>query len=253
MKKIRVIWGYEVQSIEGTWVISDSPEYQINIDNTRGIGINNEAKKIAVLYEPQSILPGNYAEVLRNQNSYYKIFTHRKSLCDNDKVLHMPPFFPSWISESESIIYQKNKLVSMIASDKVMCDGHLYRQKIAGKFPYKNDLFGRGRNFIQNKIEGLRDYMFSVAMENEVSEIYYTEKILDCFLTGTIPIYWGSKEISSIFNPEGIIFLDDMDLADLKPELYYDRKNAIIDNFNRAKQIRSTSNHMIDYIIKKLS
>ena len=129
------------------WVISDSPEYQINIDNTRGIGINNEAKKIAVLYEPQSILPGNYAEVLRNQNSYYKIFTHRKSLCDNDKILHMPPFFPSWISESESIIYQKNKLVSMIASDKVMCDGHLYRQKIAGKFPYKHDLFGRGRNF----------------------------------------------------------------------------------------------------------
>jgi hypothetical protein len=37
---------------------------------------------------------------------------------------------------------------------------------------------------------------------------YFTEKIIDCFLTGTIPIYWGDPNIRDIFNPGGILFWD---------------------------------------------
>ena len=253
MKKVRIIWGYDAHSIDKTWEISDSPEYQINIDNTRGVKINNNSKKIAVLYEPKSILPNNYEDVIKNKELYYKIFTHQESLCDGDKIIHMPPFFPSWISHGDSKMYPKSKLVSMIASDKVMCSGHIYRQEVARNFPYKEHLFGRGRNFIENKIEGLKDYMFSVAMENEVSELYYTEKILDCFLTGTIPVYWGSRKISKIFNPDGIIFLDDINIDELSPDLYEEKIDAVLDNLQRAKDLKSTSNHMIDYIINKIS
>ena len=35
--------------------------------------------------------------------------------------------------------------------------------------------------------------MFSVCIENDVYDTYFTEKILDCFATGTIPIYKGTK------------------------------------------------------------
>ena len=46
-------------------------------------------------------------------------------------------------------------------------------------------------------------------MENSIAELYYTEKIIDCFLTGTVPIYWGTKRITDGFNKDGIIMLDD--------------------------------------------
>ena len=52
--------------------------------------------------------------------------------------------------------------------------------------------FGRGRGDMElkEKEDGLCDYMFSVAIEN--SNQYFSEKLLDCFLTGTIPIYYAT-------------------------------------------------------------
>ena len=46
-------------------------------------------------------------------------------------------------------------------------------------------------------------------MENSIADVYYTEKILDCFLSGTIPIYWGTERINDRFDKSGIIMLDD--------------------------------------------
>ena len=253
MKKVNIIWNYQVNSNEGTWENSKTPDYLFYIDNSSRINNITNSKNVLVLYEPNSILPDNYSYLDTNKDRIDFAFTHRLDICDGKKVIHMPPFFPSWISGDHAKIYEKNKLVSMIASDKIMCKGHEYRQEIANSFPYHDDLFGRGRNFIENKIDGLRDYMFSVAMENEVSDIYYTEKILDCFLTGTIPIYWGTRRINEIFNGDGIIFLDDVNISDLSPDLYYSKMDSVIDNFKIAKELKSTSNDMVDYIIKKIS
>lgn len=40
-------------------------------------------------------------------------------------------------------------------------------------------------------------------------EIHFTEKIVNPFLSGTIPIYWGSNNIKNIFNTNSILFLKD--------------------------------------------
>ena len=42
---------------------------------------------------------------------------------------------------------------------------------------------------IHNKIEFLSSYKFSIAMENTEEEGYLSQKIIDSFLSGTIPIY----------------------------------------------------------------
>lgn len=252
MKKVKIIWNYEANSIEGTWKNSEDPEYVFFIDNFRDIDNYKNKKNIAILYEPRSILVNNYLWIANNLDKFYKVFTHNINLCDNKKIFHIPPFFPSWIPNNKIFLYKKDKLVSMIASDKVMCRGHIYRQKICDSFPYKDHLFGRGRNFIENKIDGLKDYMFSVAMENEISDIYYTEKILDCFLTGTIPIYWGTSKIKDIFNPDGILFLDEIDLKKLNEDIYKERISAVKENLEIAKKINKGSNHMVDFIVKNL-
>jgi hypothetical protein len=46
--------------------------------------------------------------------------------------------------------------------------------------------------------------MFGVAIENVSHRGWFTEKILDCFLLKTIPIYWGCSNIEDYFNPKGI-------------------------------------------------
>ena len=78
--------------------------------------------------------------------------------------------------------------------------------------------------------------MFSIAVENAVYDTYFTEKLTDCFATGTIPVFYGSKKvIKKYFNPDGVIFLDDnFDISTLTEDLYYSKMDAIKDNFERA-------------------
>ena len=87
---------------------------------------------------------------------------------------------------------------------------------------------------IATKEEGLCDYMFSVVIENGFYESYFTEKILDCFATGTIPVYLGSPNISKYFNEDGIIKLTEE--FEVSEEIYNSKIDAIKDNLERAKQ-----------------
>ena len=119
----------------------------------------------------------------------------------------------------------------MICSNKVMCAGHQHRLSWAQKLQGSVDFYGRGFNDIESKEEGLSDYMFSVAIENASYESYFTEKVQDCFSTGTIPIYYGAPDIGKFFNPDGIISLtDDFDLSKLTSEMYYDKIDAVKEN-----------------------
>jgi hypothetical protein len=77
--------------------------------------------------------------------------------------------------------------------------------------------------------------MFSVAIENGFYESYYTEKILDCFATGTIPVYKGTPDIGNFFNSDGIIDLSQE--FEVSEEIYYNKMDAIKDNLERVKKI----------------
>ena len=41
------------------------------------------------------------------------------------------------------------------------------------------------------KAAALRPVMFHIAIENVSQRSYFSEKLLDCFLTRTVPVYWG--------------------------------------------------------------
>lgn len=247
MVKVKLLWYYEIKSPAGSWeMVWNNEDVSISVDLTRDADY-------LILYESRAIIPDIYSKAITYKNKYKKIFTHDVSICDGEKIIKMPPFTPSWINEKERKIYPKSKLISMIASNKRMCNGHFYRLDIANKFPEKDHLYGLGReNKLENKIDGLRDYMFSVAMENDSYSTYYTEKILDCFLTGTIPIYWGSPDIGEIFNPEGIIKLGDLDYNKISPELYYERIDAVKENFGIASELSKGTGYMLDYIINMI-
>ena len=69
---------------------------------------------------------------------------------------------------------------------------------------------GRYRNNVGkiiNKIKFLSSYKFSIAMENTEGDGYVSEKIIDSFLSGSIPIYYGSYMIDEYINPKSIILI----------------------------------------------
>jgi hypothetical protein len=57
----------------------------------------------------------------------------------------------------------------------------------------------------EDKLKFMKDYKFSIAFENSSLPGYTTEKIVDAFLSGTIPIYWGDPTVSNDFNPAAFI------------------------------------------------
>jgi hypothetical protein len=61
------------------------------------------------------------------------------------------------------------------------------------------------RNGIQAKNEFLSDFQFTIAAENSTYPGYTTEKPVDAFLAGSIPIYWGDPTIDCDFNPGSFV------------------------------------------------
>ena len=135
----------------------------------------------------------------------------------------------------------------MISSNKSMVPGHRKRLEFVNKFKDQVDLYGRGFRDLPRKEEGIKDYMFSVAVENAVYDTYFTEKLTDCFATGTIPIFYGCKGVTEYFNEDGIIFLDDdFDVSTLTEELYYSKMDAIKDNFERANNLQVAEDYLYE-------
>lgn len=148
-----------------------------------------------------------------------------------------------WVKEAK--LYEKTKLTSMIASPKVITHGHQIRHTIANKYKDKIDVFGGaagssrfGGGVWPDKTEALNDYMFSIVIENDSYSTYFTEKITDCFATGTIPIYWGAPEINEYFNKDGIIsWTPDFDISILTSDLYKSKISAVLDNLQRVENM----------------
>lgn len=223
-------------------------------DKAHKVGYTN--KKIGWLLEAKAIDPNKYKKLYKNKNYYFEeigfkhIYTYDERLLNSDnRFKKMCPGCGFWIKIPG--MYAKTKLVSMILSNKKMCYGHMVRLNIAKKWSEDADIFGRGINPIDNKEEGLCDYMFSIACENEIAPNSISEKLLDCFATGTIPIYRGHlPSVEKLgFNMKGVIpYSDKLTKTDLTEKLYYDMLNAAKDNLEIVKKYEI----LIDYTFKEL-
>jgi hypothetical protein len=74
------------------------------------------------------------------------------------------------------------------------------------------DLFGHGWPLhigkpCADKIETMSHYKFSLVIENVKNWGYLTEKMIQCFVAGTIPIYFGAPDAPSLVPKEAFIDL----------------------------------------------
>lgn len=72
------------------------------------------------------------------------------------------------------------------------------------------------------KLEFVKNYKFTFAIENSSYPGYVTEKIMDPMMASSIPIYWGSSRIKEEFNPKSFIDVNDYSsLEELAEHLVY--------------------------------
>lgn len=213
-------------------------DYSLNrVDSYEGI-------KVGMLVEPRAINPAIYDYVKKNNNKFYKVLTYDKELIDSFDNVEFYPHGGCYIHTDDHMIYDKSKLISIMLSNKISTVGHKLRFSVVDSLK-QNDIefsvYGRTVNNIDYKLTALKDYAFSIVIENSKIDYYFTEKLIDCFMTGTIPIYWGCPSIGDFFNLDGMIIFDDIDdllykIKSVSLDKYNSMMPAIIDNFERAKK-----------------
>ena len=220
------------------WVFDQSIGINFYIDGAINNAFDDKVSgiKYGWLLESRDIISNLMEQVKNDYQKYFEIFryifTNDKQLLDLDDRFKWCPTGGYWINDAK--IYPKSKMISFITSNKSSIPGHRLRLQWVEMLKGQVDLYGRGFNEIPNKEDGLCDYMFSIAIENAFYETYFTEKILDCFATGTIPVYLGTPDISKYFNKDGIIDLTEEFY--ISEELYYNRMDAIKDNLEKVKK-----------------
>ena len=174
--------------------------------------------------------------------------------CDNSVLF---PFGDCWIPFEEQKIYKKTKLLSIISSAKRTMPGHQLRHEVMRSIGGKMDIYGRCCNYIENKTDGLRSYMFNISIENLQHTNWFTEKLIDVLRTGTVPIYWGCPNIGDFFNTKGFIIVNSLEdivnvVNNLTEDDYTSRLEYIKENFDKALQYGSNLFERVDNEIKKL-
>lgn len=137
----------------------------------------------------------------------------------------------------------KNKLISIMISEKGFAPGHKYRHELVNAILQSNlpiDIYGRGCANFQNLCRDTRlkgefndkepyeRYNFHICIENFQCNEYFSEKIINPLLCSSMPIYLGCNNIKNYFDEEVICLEGDLakDMALLediikKPMKYY--------------------------------
>ncbi len=235
------------------------------------ITINRNKPIIAIISEGPHLFNQKelYERIQQNYQRFNKVLGWHKSLFNLPNFKFKPiseisqwNLLPSSELDTNKFkIYNKTKLTSFITSTRNMVEGHQFRLDCLNEIKNQNlnvDAFGRGINPINSKLEGLQDYHFSIAMENGAMENYFTEKILDCMLAGTIPIYHGCTNIGDYFNLDGIITFNTKEelvniLLNINETTYKKRKDAIKENYQKALYWYEDNNKFYDKYLKEFN
>lgn len=188
---------------------------------------------VLFLWEGKAVSPSNYNSALYKKFNY--IFTWNDALVDNKKFFkfHLP--IAKDTEMHEPVAFNRKKFLVNISINKCSSTPReLYSERrksisyfdkhFGGQF----DLFGVGWNEpksrferllpwtakkfksykgkVDNKIEILKQYTFSLCYENLAGEDgYITEKIFDCLKAGSVPIYWGAENIEKYVEKNAFI------------------------------------------------
>lgn len=235
------------------------------IDNFVGYDPKRNSFKILWVKEAESISKFR-THAIANKHLFDAIISYDHQIlseCENSFFLE---FGTSWIKDYD-LSKEKKFQVSHLTGFKEMTDGHLLRKKVH----YKQDRIkipidfyisnlGGVDNHLSNKILGdkkdeLFDSQFHICIENSIQKSYFTEKLIDCFVTKTIPIYYGCQDIDDFFDIGGILVANSFNeivsqCNNLSPDFYQSRADHINNNFELSKKYITIVDRLANLINK---
>lgn len=217
---------------------------------------------ILMVMEPNQLF-GIHDWALQNSHLFSMVLTWGQDILDKCPNAMFFPFGISWLDKEyiDNIDKLEKKFeVSFLCGGKQRIEGHHLRHRLYNR---ENEItiskqwyytlpdydFNEGHHTIK-QYEGqppgsekkrLWNSMFSICVENSSNRGYHTEKIIDAFLSKTIPIYWGCPNLEELgYDPNGFIYCNDENeiievTNKLTPEDYFNRKDAINHNYELAK------------------
>lgn len=217
---------------------------------------------IIVLAEPNEYF-GLHDWAIQNKDLFQVILTWDDkilNICENSIFF---PFGQTWFKpEQYEKFHEKKFEISHLCGVLLKSYGHQMRHEILAR----EDEFKVPTNFYKTigdrhneddarigKETVFGDSMFGIAIENFSHRGYFSEKILDCFLMKTIPIYWGCSNINDYFFEPGLFKFENVDdliyiSGILTPEVYESKKEAIERNYQLALNYVSYEQNIINKV-----
>jgi len=165
-----------------------------------------------VLTEPKAIHAKYYRTLGLIRHRFHRVICRYPEYANRYANVLKLQVIETWVSDQAiKQSTKKTKACSLIASAKNNLEGHKLRHRIADWCLQNNssvELLGKAYKPFANKEDGLAPYLYSVIIENNQEQEYFTEKLLDCMLCDTLPIYWGCPNITDYFDSEGLIICD---------------------------------------------
>lgn len=218
---------------------------------------NNSNLKIYFQSEPDAVY-SCYDYLKDNQYKYDYILCYNDEIIDKNKLI-INWTGGTWIKEFPDIHLKKFK-ISMLTGWKNWTYGHqkrhiLYNNQLQfNNYPITFFRSGAGtllpeinnnpilKTSLQSKIDLFKEYQYSITIENCREKNVFTEKIIDCLITKTIPIYYGCPNINEYFDITGWIILETDDIINelkeklpcLNLEYYYKFTDIIESNYKKA-------------------
>jgi hypothetical protein len=208
--------------------------------------------KIAVICEPDELI-GSTAVFKEWADKMDLILTWDEELLKLPNAKRfLQPYSAHWIDILNYNKWNKEFNVSTVVGGKNQTVGHKMRHELYSR---QKEIIVPKRFFISSAMpvsnmfnnpylgkskEPLFDSMFHICIENVGRrENAITEKLIDCIVTGTVPIHWGCTNLYEFFDTRGIIVAKDVnDIIEicnqLTPELYYSMKPFIENNKKNA-------------------
>lgn len=247
MKDINIYCSWDLN-----FELKHEKQIELYVDHIPNNPIPEGTIRFVYLLEPPEILNLTpHALNAFNAGTYNYLFTHNQELLDAipGKSFVMP-LASTWIKNYG--FPEKKFEISTLVGGKRMAEGHLLRQKLWFKedritVPKKFFLsgnFGGIENYNNNPVLGsdktpLFDSQFHICIENTKRQNWFTEKLIDCLQTNTVPIYYGCPNVGDWFDIRGFIIVNDLnEIVDacnkLTPDSYKEMLPYVEENYKRS-------------------
>jgi hypothetical protein len=175
--------------------------------------------------EPNEI-SGLRDTVIQRHNEFDLILTWHKEVLDSCTNAKLFPLGTSWILDFDFSQEKKYSITSIVGGKK-LTQNQLIRQElpkvVSEIVSIQLELFNSLNNPYQgqpsiervmqdrDKKNELFYSQFHIVIENVSHPNFFTEKLIDCFQTKTVPIYLGCTNISDFFDIRGMILVDNLE------------------------------------------